>query len=204
MYNFYLTTEAVTRGKHLCQSLRLQFINKRNSEHLFYRTPSGECFCNHNKCKFRLKPQTSMMWNLVLVAYVIHFSLATFIPLFQYCCKNLISSTVLLTLTYFFNIYYISEGNSSVVNMAISISGIENFTEVCRTFGSIFEVGKSDILQLGTVNVTDVKTEFLGMSIFFCYSKITKTKKQQNNTAIKYVRVYVCRNVCVSVLICVY
>ena len=87
--------------------------------------------------------------------------------------------------------------------MAINISGIENFTEVCRTFGSIFEVGKSDTLQLGTVNVTDVKTESLGMNIFFCYSKITKTKKQQNSTAIKYVREFVCRKVCVSVLMCV-
>ena len=77
-----------------------------------------------------------------------------------------------LILTSFFNIYYISEGNSSVVTMAINISGIENFTEVCRTFGSVYEVGKSGILQLGTVNVTDVQTESLGKSIIFCYCKI--------------------------------
>ena len=84
-----------------------------------------------------------------------------------------------LILTLFFNIYYISEGNSSVVTMAINISGIENFTEVCRTFGSVFEVGKSGILQLGTVNVTDVQTESLGKSIIFCYCKINQTKKQR-------------------------
>ena len=84
-----------------------------------------------------------------------------------------------LILTSFFNIYYISEGNSSVVTMAINISGIENFTEVCRTFGSVFEVGKSGTLQLGTVNVTDVQTESLGTGIIFCYCKINQTKKQR-------------------------
>ena len=63
--------------------------------------------------------------------------------------------------------------------MAINISGIENFTEVCRTFGSVYEVGKSGILQLGTVNVTDVQTESLGTSIIFCYCKINQTKKQR-------------------------
>ena len=53
--------------------------------------------------------------------------------------------------------------------MAINIRGIENFTEICRTFESVFEVGKSGTLQLGTVTVTDVKTESLGTSIIFCY-----------------------------------
>ena len=69
--------------------------------------------------------------------------------------------------------------------MAINIRGIENFTEICRTFESVFEVGKSGTLQLGTVTVTDVKTESLGTSIIFCYCKITQIKKQQNNKAYK-------------------
>ena len=109
----------------------------------------------------------------------------------------MISWMVLLILTSFFNIYYISEGNSSVVNMAINIGGNENFTEICRTFGGVFEVGKSGILQLGTVNVTDVKTESLGTSIIFCYYKITQTKKQRNNIACK-----ICTSVRVSVCMC--
>ena len=75
--------------------------------------------------------------------------------------------------------------------MAINISGIENFTEVCRTFKSVFEVGKSDTLQLGTVNVRDVKTEFLGTSIIFCYCKTTQTEKQRKNTSYK-IRMCVC------------
>ena len=112
---------------------------------------------------------------------------------------------VLLILTSFFNIYYISEGNSSVVNMAINIGGNENFTEICRTFGSVFEVGKSGTLQLGTVNVTDVKTESLGMTIIFCYWRITQTKRQQNNTACKIctsVRVSGCMCKCAYVCVC--
>ena len=79
--------------------------------------------------------------------------------------------------------------------MAINISGIEKFTEACRTFKSIFEAGKSDTLQLGTVNVIDVKTESLGMRIIFCYCKITQTKKKQKNSC---VRMYVC----LCVLVC--
>ena len=145
------------------------------------------------------------MCNSVLIAYVSHIYFAAFLPLFQDCCKNLISSTVLLVLTSFFNICYISEGNSSIINMAINISGTENFTEICRKFGSVFEVGESGTLQLGTVNVTDVKTESLGTRIIFCYCKITQTKKERKDTAYKIcmsVRVSGCMCNCVSLCVC--
>ena len=79
--------------------------------------------------------------------------------------------------------------------MAIDISGIENFTEICRIFGSVFEVGKSDTLQLGTFNVTDVKAEYLGTSIIFCYCKVTKTQ------LIKCVCVCLCWDVCVTLCV---
>ena len=121
-------------------------------------------------------------------------------PLFQDNCKNLIPSTILLTFAYFFNIYYNSGGDSTVFNMAVSISGIENLTEVCRTFGSVFEVGKSDTLQLGTVNVTDVKPESLGTSIIFCYCKITKKCLQPIKCVC--VRVLGCMCNCVCVFFC--
>ena len=146
-----------------------------------------------------------MMCNSVLIAYVTHFSFATFVLLFQDCCKNLISSTVLLILTSFFNIDYISEGNSSVVTLAINITGIKNFTEICSAFESVFEVGKSGTLQLGTADITDVKTESLGTSIIFSYCKITQTKKQQNNKAYKIcttVRVSGCMCKCAYVSVC--
>ena len=97
---------------------------------------------------------------------------------------------------FFFNVCCISETDSTVLNMAINISGIENFTEICRTFGSVFEVGKSDTLQLGTVNVTDVKTEYLGTSIIICYCKVTKTQP------IKCVCACMCWDVCVTVCVC--
>ena len=138
-----------------------------------------------------------MMCNSVLIAYLSHFYFAMFLPLFQDCCKNLILSTILLIPTSFFNICYVSEGNSSVINLAINISGIENFTEICKTFGSVFEAGESVTLQIGTVNVTDVKTESLGTRIIFCYWKITQTKKQQKGTSYK-----ICMSVRVSGCIC--
>ena len=93
--------------------------------------------------------------------------------------------------------------------MTINISGTENFTEVCWTFGSAFKVGKSDTLQLGTVITedveTDVKTESLGKSTLFCYCKITRTEKWRKNIAHKTstcVSVLGCTCKCASVCVC--
>ena len=94
--------------------------------------------------------------------------------------------------------------------MTINISGTENFTEVCWTFGSVFKVGKSDTLQLRTVKTedveTDVKTESLGESTLFCYCKITRTEKWRKNIAHKTstcVSVLGCTCKCASVCVCV-
>ena len=62
---------------------------------------------------------------------------------------------------------------------------------------SVFEVGKSGTLQLGTADITDAKTESLGTTIIFPYCKITQTKKQQNNKAYK-----ICTTVRVSGCMC--
>lgn len=55
--------------------------------------------------------------------------------------------------------------------MAVNITVIGNSVEVCRTFGSIFEIGESKTLKLGIVNIKDVKTASLGKNSCFFFRK---------------------------------
>ena len=69
--------------------------------------------------------------------------------------------------------------------MAININGINGITEVCRTFQSIIEVGWSKTLQLGTIDVTDIKTTYLGTKIAYWFFKITLTEMQEQDRLYK-------------------